>query len=101
MKAEPEAAGDEHGTGVEEGSEAGRETVAADPAERAKEEEDKGEEVAEAVEAGSMMDILTNNVFLCYLAAIMCLCWQRDGLLTWMYAFVEHHRGEVRQGRGV
>lgn len=44
-------------------------------------EEGKVDEEVEAKakveeEAGSILEILTNNVFLCYLASIMCLCWQ-------------------------
>jgi len=38
-------------------------------------------------------DLLRNPTFVCYLLAIMNLCWVRDGLVTWVYAFLEDSRG--------
>jgi MFS transporter, OPA family, glycerol-3-phosphate transporter len=32
-------------------------------------------------------------VFLCYCAAVFFLCWVRDGLLSWLFAFLESRRG--------
>ena len=40
----------------------------------------------------SLSDLFKNKVFLCYLVAIMALCWVRDGLITWIYSFLENSR---------
>jgi sugar phosphate permease len=41
----------------------------------------------------AQVDLLKNPTFLCYLLAIMNLCWVRDGLVTWVYSFLEDAQG--------
>ncbi|GMH69513.1 hypothetical protein TL16_g05177 [Triparma laevis f. inornata] len=41
----------------------------------------------------SVMGLLQNTTFICYLISIMCLCWVRDGLITWIYSYLESSRG--------
>ncbi|GMH58010.1 hypothetical protein TrST_g7732 [Triparma strigata] len=42
----------------------------------------------------SVLGLLQNSTFLCYLISIMCLCWVRDGLITWIYSYLEKSRGK-------
>ncbi|GMI09349.1 hypothetical protein TrRE_jg12914, partial [Triparma retinervis] len=37
--------------------------------------------------------LLRSPTFICYLIAIVNLCWVRDGLITWIYSFLESSRG--------
>ena len=37
--------------------------------------------------------LLTNPTFMCFASALMCMCWVRDGLLTYLLNFVAASRG--------
>ena len=38
--------------------------------------------------------LASDGVFLCYCVAIFFLCWVRDGLISWLFGFLEARRGE-------
>jgi len=38
--------------------------------------------------------LLSNPTFFCYCISIFCLCWVRDGLITWVQKFIAESRNE-------
>ena len=43
----------------------------------------------------AFVDVLQSTieaVFLCYCASTFCLCWVRDGMITWISGFIESAR---------
>ena len=40
-------------------------------------------------------ELFRSPTFICYLIAIVNLCWVRDGLITWIYSFLESQRGSA------
>ena len=47
---------------------------------------------------GQLRRLLTNPTFVCFTAALACMCWVRDGLLTYLLSFVAASRGTGEVG---
>ena len=47
---------------------------------------------------GQLRRLLTNPTFMCFTSALACMCWVRDGLLTYLLNFVAASRGTGEVG---
>eukprot|EP01062_Namystynia_karyoxenos_P068974 TRINITY_DN6412_c0_g1_i1.p1 TRINITY_DN6412_c0_g1~~TRINITY_DN6412_c0_g1_i1.p1 ORF type:complete len:671 (+),score=176.86 TRINITY_DN6412_c0_g1_i1:79-2013(+) len=47
-----------------------------------------------APEESPLEELLRNKMYLWFCAAIFCLCWVRDGMLAWLYSYIERASGE-------
>ena len=54
--------------------------------------EERTDETRERKGLEVFRELAKNKQFICYLAAIGCLCWVRDGLIAWIYPFLETHQ---------
>ena len=50
------------------------------------------------VEGGQLRRLLANPTFMCFTSALACMCWVRDGLLTYLLNFVAASRGTGEVG---
>lgn len=55
-------------------------------------------EARATVDDGQLRRLLTNPTFMCFTSALVCTCWVRDGLLTYLLNFVAASRGTDEVG---
>jgi sugar phosphate permease len=53
------------------------------------------------VAGGQLQRLLTNPSFMCFTSALVCMCWVRDGLLSYLLNFVAVSRGTSEVGSEV